>query len=94
NGNMLVAISLCGALGKEVDESDEIYIKVIRNLILRNENYKHEKVLSIDRLSKDEQKLISKIELRLKSTYLKEYIPSSYTIGIDGSIGTFNLDAL
>lgn len=91
---MLVAISLCGALGKEVDESDEIYIKVIRNLILRNENYKHEKVLSIDRLSKDEQKLISKIELRLKSTYLKEYIPSSYTIGIDGSIGTFNLDAL
>ncbi|WP_207749786.1 hypothetical protein, partial [Clostridioides difficile] len=53
NGNMLVAISLCGALGNEVDESDEIYIKVIRNLILRNENYKHEKVLSIDRLSKD-----------------------------------------
>ncbi|HBF1879827.1 TPA: hypothetical protein KNT26_003105 [Clostridioides difficile] len=94
NGNMLVAISLCGALEKEVDESDEIYIKVIRSLILRNENYKHEKIFSIDRLSKDEQKLINKIELRLKSTYLKEYTPSSYAIGVNGSTGTFNLDDL
>ncbi|MCC0705013.1 hypothetical protein IC213_18315 [Clostridioides sp. ES-S-0049-02] len=94
NGNMLIAISLCEALEKEIDESDEIYIKVIRNLILRDENYRYEKIFSIDKLSKDEQKLINKIELKLKSTYLKEYIPSSYTIGIDGNTATLNLDDL
>ncbi|HDX7085969.1 TPA: hypothetical protein RQA65_003479 [Clostridioides difficile] len=95
NGNMLVAISLCGALEKEVDESDEIYVKVIRNLILRNERYKCEKIFSIDKLSKEEQSLISKIELKLKSIYLKEYTPSSYAIRVNNeSTGTFKIDDL
>ncbi|MDX5661993.1 hypothetical protein SIM64_19105, partial [Clostridioides difficile] len=95
NGNMLVDISLCGALEKEVDESDEIYVKVIKNSILRNESYKCERFFSIDKLSKEEQKLISKIELKLKSIYLKEYTPSSYAIRVNNeSTGTFKIDDL
>lgn len=95
NGNMLVAISLCGALEKEVDELDDIYIKVIRNLILRNEGYEYKKVLSINNLNKEEQKIINKIELKLKSLYLKEYTPVPYRVkNYDENTDTLILDSL
>ncbi|EQG38294.1 TPA: hypothetical protein KRH68_000719 [Clostridioides difficile] len=86
NGNMLVAISLCGALEKEVDSSDIIYKKIIDGLFLRNDSYSRE-VLSIDNLDKKYKKILSKIELKLKSLYLKEYIPSSYVLNIDATKG-------
>ncbi|HEK4634527.1 TPA: hypothetical protein SOK69_001636 [Clostridioides difficile] len=86
NGNMLVAISLCGALEKEIDNSDIVYKKMIDGLLLRNDSYSRE-VLSIDNLDKKYKKILSKIELKLKSLYLKEYIPSSYVLNIDATKG-------
>lgn len=86
NGNMLVAISLCGALEKEIDNSDIVYKKMIGGLLLRNDSYSRE-VLSIDNLDKKYKKILSKIELKLKSLYLKEYIPSSYVLNIDATKG-------
>ncbi|HBG4827184.1 TPA: hypothetical protein KQF10_001765 [Clostridioides difficile] len=86
NGNMLVAISLCGALEKEIDSSDIVYKKMIDGLLLRNDSYSRE-VLSIDNLDKKYKKILSKIELKLKSLYLKEYIPSSYVLNIDATKG-------
>ena len=41
--------------------------------------------LLIDNLDKNKRKMLSKIELKLKSMYLKDYIPSSYVINIDSS---------
>ncbi|EGT4205778.1 hypothetical protein EPL64_14500 [Clostridioides difficile] len=86
NGNMLVAISLCGALEKEIDSSDIIYNKMIDGLFLRNDSYSRN-VLSIDNLDKKYKKMLNKIELKLKSLYLKEYIPSSYVLNIDATKG-------
>ncbi|HGM3772756.1 hypothetical protein RHF56_12710 [Clostridioides difficile] len=83
NGNVLVAISLCGELEKDVDISDIVYQRFIENLFLRMDNYKD--ILSIDNLDKNKRKMLSKIELKLKSMYLKDYIPSSYVINIDSS---------
>ncbi|HDF4164014.1 hypothetical protein ACRVX5_16605 [Clostridioides difficile] len=83
NGNILVAISLCGELEKEVDVSDIVYQGFIENLFSRMDNYKD--ILSIDNLDKNKRKMLSKIELKLKSMYLKDYMPSSYVINIDGS---------
>ncbi|MCP8340643.1 hypothetical protein NMG03_16225, partial [Clostridioides difficile] len=83
NGNVLVAISLCGELEKDVDISDIVYQRFIENLFLRMDDYKD--ILSIDNLDKNKRKMLSKIELKLKSMYLKDYIPSSYVINIDSS---------
>ena len=83
NGNVLVAISLCGELEKDVDISDIVYQRFIENLFLRMDNYKD--ILLIDNLDKNKRKMLSKIELKLKSMYLKDYIPSSYVINIDSS---------
>ncbi|MCC0743981.1 hypothetical protein KGF43_15770 [Clostridioides sp. ZZV14-6044] len=78
NSNILIAISLCGALEKEIDTSDIVYQKLINNLFLRMDDYKE--VLSIDNLDKNKRKMLSKIELKLKSMYLKDYMPSFYVV--------------
>ncbi|HBG7256824.1 hypothetical protein [Clostridioides difficile] len=78
NGNLLIAISLCGALEKEIDTSDIVYQNLINNLFLRMDDYKE--VLSIDNLDKNKRKMLSKIELKLKSMYLKDYMPSFYVV--------------
>ncbi|MGO0987466.1 hypothetical protein ACTPEW_16150 [Clostridioides difficile] len=94
NSNILVAISLCGGLAKKVDEKDYVYINFINSLSFEGERDKQGKKISIENLSKNEQKLLSKIELKLKSKYLKEYIPSFYSVKFDGTRETIILDNL
>lgn len=59
---------------------------MIDGLFLRNDSYNRD-VLSIDNLDKKYKKILNKIELKLKSLYLKEYIPSSYVLNIDATKG-------
>ncbi|HBH3701007.1 TPA: hypothetical protein KSK42_003248 [Clostridioides difficile] len=83
NGNILVGISLCGELEKKIDTSDIVYQRFIESLFFRMDNYRE--VLSIDNLDKNKRKLLNKIELKLKSMYLKDYMPSSYVVNINGT---------